>query len=703
MRREHREKMFLLRVLCEAFAIFALIFSFPACPIAESENAILKEIFSTVVLPSGYAEDSAVKFAIEHLREAVNDELRVEIEIKERETANGKRETEKDKTDKPVMEKSAGGLLVVENSEDENLSGEGFRIKYDGDSIVIEQNKAQAAAHALFYIADQLRIDPASLLRKEIVREPAFKFRMASGCSPEDAARWGYNAVLMRGAPYNRAVFLDEFDPDLFSGRQDYVDQINSARAHTNDMLARSKALHLTPVTYGDEFEFHRAVLDRPYRKKLTRTPTDEFLCFCSKTLWEMYRAKHRELHTDFPDVGFVMVRLGENYAKGNYFGNVTTTGEFWQLCTKCANIGYEDRIATIINRTGSIAVKEFGKSYIHRSWETHDRGFHSDPDVYKKIIDKVEVPENFYVSVKYTATDFWRYNFPNPTIGLRGSQSSHDPPQIVEFQCQREYEGKGAYPNFIGEGVAEAYRYIRDKGAAGAWNWLHGGGWHGPKVKIDWWNEANIYAASRLAWEPDTPAEQLAREWAALRFGRENAEPIARILLMSDDAVLKMVYFEEYAKRKQSKWMPNENWVRDNDVKGADRLARIYALAKDKVDEMIAEKDESVRTVEEMLAIAALLDLPDEKKTFLTETLQYELVLFRALRNYAAAYFYFHRWKDTGDGEDKKRSIEAWRGWDENWKKHKTEVPEMSLAATAYNDDGMTAAMREIYNELGD
>ncbi|MFH1537463.1 MAG: hypothetical protein ABIH66_00795 [bacterium] len=662
--------MFFLRVLCESFAIFALIVSFPAHPIAESETAIPKEVFSTVVLPSGYAEDVAVKLALEHLRETAKDELGVELGVKE---------------------KSAGGALVVENNADENLSDEGFRIKYAGGSITIEQNSAQAAAHALFFIADQLRIDPTVLIKEEIVRKPAFKFRMASGCSPEDAARWGYNAVLMRGASYNRAVFLDDFDPGLFSGRQDYIDEINAARDHTNEMIDRSKALHLAPVSSGDEFEFHRAVLGRPYRKKLTRTPDDEFLCFCSDTLWEMYAAKHREVQTDFPDIDFTMVRLGENYAKGNYFGNVTTTGEFWQLCTKCAKIGYEDRVATIVNRTADIVVKEFEKNYIHRSWETHDRGFHSDPEAYKKIIDKIDVPENFYISVKYTATDFWRYNFPNLTIGIPG------PKQIVEFQCQREYEGKGAYPNFIGEEAAEAYKYIRDKGAAGAWNWLHGGGWHGPEVKLDWWNEANIYATSRLAWEPDAPAEQLAREWAALRFGRENAEQVAKILLMSDDAVLKLVYFEEYAKRKQSKWMPNENWVRDDEIKGADRLMKIYQLASDKVDEMIAEKDEGVRIVEEMLAIAESLDLPEEKKTFLIETIRYELLLGRALRNYAAAFFYFHRWKDAGNEEDKKKCVESWRAWDENWKKYSEEIPRMKLAATAYRDNGMAEAMREI------
>ena len=39
-----------------------------------------------------------------------------------------------------------------------------------------------------------------------------------------------------------------------------------------------------------------------------------------------------------------------------------------------------------------------------------------------------------------------------NPTLGIGRHR------QIVEVQCQREYEGKGAYPNYVVKGVVEGF-----------------------------------------------------------------------------------------------------------------------------------------------------------------------------------------------------------------------------------------------------
>jgi len=228
-------------------------------------------------------------------------------------------------------------------------------------------------------------------------------------------------------------------------------------------------------------------------------------------------------------------------------------------------------------------------------------------------------------------------------------------------------------------------------------WNWHHGGGWNGPVVKQDYWNDANIYAAAHLAWDPDTDAETLAREWAALNFGAKSEDDIAELMLMSDDAVLKLVYFEKYAAAKGDPWMPNENWVRDDVIKGADRLSKIYELAGGDMEEMIAEKDEGVAIVEKMARIAAGLDLPDGRKRFFEDTIKYELYWARVLRDYAGAYFHWRRWQDKGDGGDLGRAAEYASSWRENWQAYRTEIPELEYAASLYNDDGMVAAMEKI------
>lgn len=62
--------------------------------------------------------------------------------------------------------------------------------------------------------------------------------------------------------------------------------------------------------------------------------------------------------------------------------------------------------------------------------------------------MDRVEPHPNLLVAVKHTQLDYWRTVPFNPTIGIGHHR------QIIEVQCQREYEGKGAYPNYVGQGV---------------------------------------------------------------------------------------------------------------------------------------------------------------------------------------------------------------------------------------------------------
>lgn len=59
---------------------------------------------------------------------------------------------------------------------------------------------------------------------------------------------------------------------------------------------------------------------------------------------------------------------------------------------------------------------------------------------------------------------------------------------QIVEVECAREYEGKGAMPSYIAHGVIEGFsevahpvglRHMVDSGLLrGIWLWSSGGGW---------------------------------------------------------------------------------------------------------------------------------------------------------------------------------------------------------------------------------
>ena len=57
----------------------------------------------------------------------------------------------------------------------------------------------------------------------------------------------------------------------------------------------------------------------------------------------------------------------------------------------------------------------------------------------------------------KYWLEESGQYGVPfNPCIGIGKHQ------QVVEVQCQREYEGKGAHPNYIAKGVIDGFEEFK-------------------------------------------------------------------------------------------------------------------------------------------------------------------------------------------------------------------------------------------------
>jgi hypothetical protein len=448
-------------------------------------------------------------------------------------------------------------------------------------------------AYGAAYLAERILLNPAGWMGRRYRRSPAFSIRMASGCSAEEALRLGYNTWSSAPSPSKVATF-ESFDPELFDDAA--LARRGEDIAKIRGRMAEATALGLKTFGGGDEFQFPSEITTRPYSDDLMELSEKEEFCIASEKLWAAYRAKFQEYARDFPEIGYCVLRLGENYSHltgGAYVGNGVYHYNGKGYCSRCESISYEERIARVVNETQAL-LADSSIQYMHRTWDTHGDRIHANAEVYQRILNRVPNRKDILWSIKYTQTDFWRYNFPNPCIGVGGV------PQLIEFQCQREYEGKGAYPNFVGPGIAEGHRYAQEKGAEGVWHWHHGGGWGGPHLVNDFWNQANIYAAAHLAWEPNAKPADLAREWAALCFGHDAAEAVAETMMLSEEAVRKLRYFEAYCKNHRG-WLPAHNWMRDDKIRGGSNLSPIYAGARGDVDEMIAEKEEALRMVDAM------------------------------------------------------------------------------------------------------
>jgi hypothetical protein len=232
---------------------------------------------------------------------------------------------------------------------------------------------------------------------------------------------------------------------------------------------------------YGDQ------ILDSKGRINLDRPLTQQ-----------VHRLMLREVFARFPGLDGLVVRTGETYLQNVPYhtgNNPITNGAASHL--------------TLIRMLRDEVCERAGKRVFYRTWSTSDT-LREDPAYYLSVTNQVDLHDRLVFSVKHTSTDFWRTVPFNPTIGIGRHR------QIIEVQCQREYEGKGACPDYVIDGVINGFEEFRDRphpiGLAdvaanpvvcGIWTWSRGGGWRGPYITDELWCDLNTWVIAR--WARDT------------------------------------------------------------------------------------------------------------------------------------------------------------------------------------------------------
>ncbi|MCF7568822.1 hypothetical protein L3X37_10665, partial [Sabulilitoribacter arenilitoris] len=214
----------------------------------------------------------------------------------------------------------------------------------------------------------------------------------------------------------------------------------------------------------------------------------------------KILRIQLDEIFNTFPELDGLVLRFGETYLHDTPFhlGNSPIRG---------GELSIPDHVELIKLLREEVCVKR-DKKLFYRNW-VHDV-FQYNLSTYLAVTNQVEPHPNLIFSIKHTRGDFLRTHDFNQILGKGKHQ------QIVEVQCQREYEGKQAHPNYIAKGVIEGfeeYDYlmepeqtqclndIKDSSIfAGVWTWSRGGGWLGPHLKNEFWAEQNAYVMSKWA-----------------------------------------------------------------------------------------------------------------------------------------------------------------------------------------------------------
>jgi hypothetical protein len=504
------------------------------------------------------------------------------------------------------------------------------------------------------------------------------------GSGERDVARYreyGYNAVVL--GDITQLADYETVAPGVIAKNAALKKRIEKHRGAFQTDYDRANTLGLAVCLMTDEIELPTAVLDH-FRKAVADPGKPQRINFDSPQFWELYRAKYREVLKAFPKVAYVIVRTGENYSHldEGYTGHT--------VLDKTADEAYYRNMQRLIAETRKVVVDEFGRTLIWRTWDLGNNGFHANPAVYDRILEGVHERNGLVVSIKHTQTDFWDYNDFNPMIGRGGVR------QVVEFQCAREYEGKGAFPNYVGPAHAEAMRQARDLGAGGVWIWDFGGGWGGPFLKSDRWVRLNIYATTQLAKNPEASPRLVARQWAEEEFGSNAAPKIADMLMLSPECVRKFMYIGAYAENHKG-WMPSRNLMRDDIIRG-ERVLRengglkiLYDGSRQSLDQALAEKSEAVELAAQMRAIfeSARTDIVKDRGQKVYDeslgSLVYLESLAKVMSHYVRGMFLYYHWQETGNAATAAEAENELRAWRAAWVDYQTNIPKLPGVASLY------------------
>lgn len=334
-----------------------------------------------------------------------------------------------------------------------------------------------------------------------------------------------------------------------------------------------------------------------------------------------------RQIFATFPQLDGLVIRTGETYLNDAPYhqGNHPV-----QTDIKADHI-------TLINILRQEVCVALGKDIFYRTWDFGQ--FHSLPRYYTAITDIIEPHKHLYFSIKHTTTDFWRGGIHdrnidfdafnnywidetsamgnpfNPTIGIGRHK------QIVEVQCQREYEGKAVHPNYIAAGVIDGFseyrnarmphpyclNHLRDnKLVRGIWTWTRGGGWGGPYLTNEFWVQLNAYVLTHWAKSPKTSEHDIFRQFAISKgLNRDDIDKFHRLCMLSLDGVLSGQY-SQYGKT----WV---NWTRE--ASAFDPLQHRYIadiVKQGKQKQYNDEKDRAVAIWTEIEQIAKQLRFSD-------------------------------------------------------------------------------------------
>ena len=433
-------------------------------------------------------------------------------------------------------------------------------------------------------------------------------------------------------------------------------------------------------------------------------------LCPASDELLDMSRQCLDALLDRIDNVRGVVLRLGDNDAAKSL--HLVGNDIYTPHCARCSAMGRADRLVKFINHYYDTVVASRSLKLIVRGWNVKPGGMHDNPDLCRRVVQRLPEDDRLIYSFKFTQTDFWRYQRWNPSSLVCG-----DRPVIYELQCQREFEGKGAMANFQpplwSTGMTEfpdavGLRDVAENvNLAGLWAWVRGGGWRGPFIAEgnETWIDANVWAVPKLSENPAADADDLARQWIADSLGFDApaiADAVFDLLKGSTETARQTFYIDQYARSRHDPWHPSAHFIQDDQIDAEAAWSIVEQLPERVLDEIVAEKMAAeqrivdARTALQRAAADAQIHLPES----ITASLDYSESLVRTLRFFLAGLVSYRRCQRKPEPSLADAAIRHMRQTQQAWQHH-TQHASTRGAATAFSSDNLFDFTERVIHRL--
>lgn len=356
----------------------------------------------------------------------------------------------------------------------------------------------------------------------------------------DQVARLGFNTFTIMHVNFEDYITYKYLDKEVYG--QDDVHRIKARQfaKHLSDIIDYAHARHIDVFMQVYEFQYPPK-LGELYNLDLEGPDIPAII-----------EAKIKELFEVAPLDGLVITAT-ESLPRSGY-----KSSKIWGKYGK-AGAG---KMMTLYHNAG----KASGRKVIFRSWMVAYGANDSDQVI-------ANTPEDAEFEIKHTGDDFW-LSFPL-TDAIKGGLGKKRP-LTMTFDVFPQFYGWSRLICYL-QRFAEETRIARENGvkgiqAWGAWApgciWKDGHPGYLPNGQLQphekpyhdmagpWNNfriftrgftpgQMNAYLVSRLTWDVNLSAEQVAADWATIHFGQENAEVVAE-LLMNSQAAFRELYLSE-------------------------------------------------------------------------------------------------------------------------------------------------------------